>query len=167
MYVGLPGLRAEDYVTGDNWLGVALSALMAMPPERAGELGLEALRRLKAAGLTEQREYLLSECVETYLPVGRAELARIQGIIDNEPPARGPDMQRNKTRYDLAWEKGLTEGERNTLLRVSETLLTARFGSLTANQLMALRKMTNAELDALGPKVFTANTPADLGLGSE
>lgn len=28
LYVGLPGLDAVEYVQGDNWLGVALSALM-------------------------------------------------------------------------------------------------------------------------------------------
>ena len=28
LYVGLPGLQAEPYLHGDNWLGVALSALM-------------------------------------------------------------------------------------------------------------------------------------------
>ena len=45
-YVGLPGLEAERYVTGEHLLGVALSALMRVSPERRGSTrgGLEADR---------------------------------------------------------------------------------------------------------------------------
>jgi hypothetical protein len=32
LYVGLPGLNAVEYVEGENWLGVALSALMRIKP---------------------------------------------------------------------------------------------------------------------------------------
>ena len=37
LYVGLPGLDAEPYLRGDNWLGVALSALMKLPKDMAAE----------------------------------------------------------------------------------------------------------------------------------
>ena len=47
-YVGLPALDAEHYVEGDNWLGVALAALMRIPEERRAWLKAEALRRLVA-----------------------------------------------------------------------------------------------------------------------
>ena len=43
--VGLAGLDAVEYVKGDNWLGVALAALIRMPPDQAGVLGADALRR--------------------------------------------------------------------------------------------------------------------------
>src|SRR4029078_4828473 len=45
LYVGLPGLDGVKYVQGDNWLGVALAALMKIPHERVAWLGAEALRR--------------------------------------------------------------------------------------------------------------------------
>src|SRR6266566_8453511 len=69
LYVGLPALDAVEYVQGENWLGVALAALMKIPRERVAWLGAEALRRLKDAPLTEQRRYLLGECVQAYLPL--------------------------------------------------------------------------------------------------
>jgi hypothetical protein len=59
LYVGLPGLDAVQYVRGDNWLGVALAALMRIPEGRAAELGVEALNRLSEAPLSEQQRFLL------------------------------------------------------------------------------------------------------------
>ncbi len=52
-YVGLPGLPAADYLAGNNWLGVALSALMRTPRENRLAVGVEALRRLGDAPLPE------------------------------------------------------------------------------------------------------------------
>src|SRR3954470_19684779 len=72
LYVGLPGLDAVQYVQGDNWLGVALAALMRIPPGMAAQLGAEALRRLTEAPLNDQQRYLLAECVEAYLPLDAA-----------------------------------------------------------------------------------------------
>ncbi len=57
LYVGLPALDAIQYVQGDNWLGVALAALMRIPPDRAAWLGAEALRRLQEAPLTDQQRF--------------------------------------------------------------------------------------------------------------
>jgi hypothetical protein len=45
-YVGLPALEAEQYVTGEHLLGVALSVLMRVPAERRAELHAEALKRI-------------------------------------------------------------------------------------------------------------------------
>src|SRR5206468_6288331 len=45
-YVGLPALPAEQYVSGEHLLGVALSSLMRVPPERRAELRAEALKRI-------------------------------------------------------------------------------------------------------------------------
>ena len=38
LYVGLPALDALEYVQGENWLGVALAALMRIPRERVAWL---------------------------------------------------------------------------------------------------------------------------------
>src|ERR1700722_8771446 len=45
-YVGLPALDAERYVSGEHLLGVALSSLMRVSPERRAELHAEALKRI-------------------------------------------------------------------------------------------------------------------------
>src|SRR5262249_55743225 len=42
-YVGLPGLDGEDYLAGENLLGVALTALMKVPPAKQAEVHAEAL----------------------------------------------------------------------------------------------------------------------------
>jgi hypothetical protein len=63
LYVGLPALDAVKYVQGENWLGVALAALMRIPKDHVAWLGAEALRRIQAAPLTDQRRFLLGECV--------------------------------------------------------------------------------------------------------
>lgn len=67
LYVGLPALDAERYVAGSNWLGVALAALMRMPPSRKVWLRVEALRRiLMECPENDYRRLLLQECVEAY-----------------------------------------------------------------------------------------------------
>ena len=68
LYVGLPALDAVQYVQGANLLGVALAALMRVPPDRIAWLGVEALRRITTAPLTDQQRFLLADCVEAYLP---------------------------------------------------------------------------------------------------
>jgi hypothetical protein len=64
LYVGLPALDGVKYVQGDNWLGVALAALMRIPPDKVAWLGAEALRRLQEAPLSDQERFLLGECVQ-------------------------------------------------------------------------------------------------------
>lgn len=71
LYVGLPALDAVQYVQGENWLGVALAALMKISPDKVHWLGAEALRRISGAPLTEQQRYRLGECVQAYLPLSR------------------------------------------------------------------------------------------------
>jgi hypothetical protein len=69
LYVGLPALDAIEYLQGDNWLGVALAALMRIAKDRVAALGAEALRRIQSAPLSEQQRFLLGECVQAYLPM--------------------------------------------------------------------------------------------------
>ncbi len=40
-YIGLPALNAEDYLRGENMLGVCLTTLMRMPPNQRFDLSLE------------------------------------------------------------------------------------------------------------------------------
>ena len=49
-YVGLPALDGEPYATGENLLGVALSALMRLPADRRAELYAEGLKRIARSG---------------------------------------------------------------------------------------------------------------------
>src|SRR5437763_645467 len=85
LYVGLPALDAVEYVQGDNWLGVALAALMRIAPERAAWLGAEALRRIQSAPLTDQQRFLLGECVQAYLPLDAEQQRACERLAATEP----------------------------------------------------------------------------------
>lgn len=150
LYVGLPGLNAEEYVGGENWLGVALSALMRMPRERVMELGAEALVRISGApGLTTQQRFLLGECVETYLDLPEADTQRFHDMIESR--ATGRVYPVNKTSYDRGKEAGREEGQQlgllNGLRAAVRELLEAKAGPLP-EELLA--------------RITTAGDPADL-----
>jgi hypothetical protein len=81
LYVGLPALDAIEYVQGDNWLGVALAALMKIPKDQVAWLGAEALRRIQAAPLSDQRRFLLGECVQAYLPLDEEQRRQFRGTV--------------------------------------------------------------------------------------
>lgn len=171
LYVGLPGLEAERYAAGDNWLGVALSALMKIPKARAVELGTLALKRLKTAGLTDQQRYLLEECVEAYLPVNDEALAAIRDII--EPlKHREKNVARNKTSYDLGLaagrqegrQEGREEGIRTVLVENLEAYLDTKFGPLPGLTLAGLRAKSTEELRTLALAWPKAQSLAELGL---
>jgi len=57
-YVGLPALDGEQYATGENLLGVALSALMRLPVDRRAELYAEGLKRIAGSGENDYRRFL-------------------------------------------------------------------------------------------------------------
>jgi hypothetical protein len=105
LYVGLPALDAIEYVQGENWLGVALSALMKIPLERVAWLGAEALRRIQEAPLTDQKRFLLGECVQAYLPLDEAQQREFERLLATETYHGVQAM--NKTWY----EKGVEQGQ--------------------------------------------------------
>lgn len=83
-YVGFPALDAIEYIEGDNWIGVALSALMRIPRERIVELGAEAMRKLSEAPLTEQQRFLLVDCVQAYLPTDEEQKQQLLDVFQSE-----------------------------------------------------------------------------------
>jgi hypothetical protein len=83
-YVGLPALDGERYATGEHLLGVALSALMRVPPERRAELHAEALKRIALSGENDWRRFLLAECVDAYGQLDEAERQRLQALLNTE-----------------------------------------------------------------------------------
>jgi hypothetical protein len=80
LYVGLPALDAERYAHGDNWLGVALSALMKVVKDRQARLKTEVLGRLIRSPLNDARKYLLAECVEAYFPLESGQAAEFERL---------------------------------------------------------------------------------------
>ena len=83
-YVGLPGLDGEQYVAGEHLLGVALTALMRVPPARRAEVHAEALRRLAEARENDYRRYLLLDCLEAYATLDEAQAQELEALLRTE-----------------------------------------------------------------------------------
>jgi hypothetical protein len=157
LYVGLPALDGLQYVKGDNWLGVALAALMRVPPDKVVELGVEALRRLSEAPLTDQQKFLLSDCVESYLPLNPQQQDEFERRLSDTTLEKVQTM--NKTTY----EKGIEKGTQNTLLRLLLRLGTKQFGSPSSeleSQVRAIQDLTR--LDELIDRIQKAQSWDDL-----
>lgn len=154
LYVGLPGLDGLQYVQGDNWLGVALSALMRIPRERMAWLGAEALRRITEAPLTEQQRYLLGECVQAYLPLDDEQQQEFQKLVASE--AYHGVQAMNTTWF----EKGIEKGYRQML----QEQLEERFAPLPSAVLERLQQLPAERLPALGRALMRAQSLDELGL---
>jgi hypothetical protein len=152
LYVGLPGLEGVEYLQGDNWLGVALSALMRIPPERVAWLGAEALQRLHEAPLTEQQQFLLVECVQAYLPLDEAQKQELQRLYQTKTYAGARAM--NETMIEM----GIRLGQ----LRLVRILLRQRFGAVPADFQAYLEGLSTEQLDRLVERISTASNLAEL-----
>ena len=158
LYVGLPGLDAEAYLTGGNWLGVALSALMRIPPDRVAWLGAEALRRLSAAPLSDQQRFLLGECVQAYLPLDDAQRAVYDSIM------RGTEYSGVQAVNKTVYQQGRDEGRLMGQVDLIVALLESRFGGVPADLPERLRLRPPADLRTLAVAIPSAESLAALGL---
>jgi hypothetical protein len=153
-YVGLPGLNAEDYVSGEQLLGVALSSLMGAPPERRAELHAEALKRIALSPENEWRRYLLGECVEAYGDLDEAQRQRLQALLTTEQYQDvGPLMQ-------TTYERGRLAGQRELMVRILE----AKFGPLAPAVRQRVEALTPEQLDQLALDQAQAESLNDLHL---
>src|SRR5262245_32611555 len=91
-YMGLPALDGQAHIKGDNWLGVALAALMRLPKEGRPELKAEAINRLADAPLTDAQRYMLAECVQAYFPLNPAEVAEYAQLTEEPRFRKGKQM---------------------------------------------------------------------------
>jgi hypothetical protein len=107
-YVGLPALPAEEYLAGDNWLGVALAALMKIDPKRKVWLRAEILRRLAMeCQENDYRKLLLITCAETYLPLEGEQEAEYLKLIGED------SRYQEATKMILTtYDRGVADGER-------------------------------------------------------
>jgi hypothetical protein len=119
-YVGLPAVPGEPYATGENLLGVALSALVRLPADRRAELYVEGLKRIAVSGENDYRRFLLAECLEAYAELDEDQKDRVQALLHTEAYREVEPLM--KTTY----ERGIEQGERRSALRQME----AKFGPL-------------------------------------
>ena len=158
LYVGLPGLDSVQYMQGDNWLGVGLSALMKTPPDRVAWLGAEALRRLTEAPLSEQERFLLGECVQAYLPMDEEQKLQFENLLQSGTYAEVRAM--NQTMYEKGIEKGRQAGQ----VELISSLIEERFGPIPEATRRELDRLPAEDLRRMALKIGSAASLADLDL---
>src|SRR3954452_14814697 len=121
-YVGLPALDGESYATGENLLGVALSALMRLPAARRAELYADGLKQIAGPRGDDYPRFLLAECLEAYADLDEAQKERLQELLSTEP------YQEVQPLMTTTYERGILQGEQRSALRQLE----AKFGPLSA-----------------------------------
>lgn len=166
LYVGLPALDAVEYVQGENWLGVALAALMRIPSERVAWLGAEALRRIQEAPLTEQQRFLLGECIQAYLPLDEAQQREFEKLVATEKyqGVRAMNVTWYEKGMEKGMEKGLARGQEEGQRELVRDQLEERFGPLSAVALEKLERLRAEELKAVGKALLRAQSLSELGL---
>jgi hypothetical protein len=154
-YVGLPAVPGERYATGENLLGVALSALMRLPADRRAELYVEGLKQIAVSEENDHRRFLLAECLEAYADLDEDQKERVQALLHTEAYREVEPLM--KTTY----ERGIEQGERRSALRQME----AKFGPLSPEvkgqvEALSLDAVIRLQLD-----LFKARSLKELGLG--
>jgi hypothetical protein len=153
-YVGLPGLDAEPYATGENLLGVALSTLMRVPPERRAELFAEGLQRIARSGENDFRRYLLAECLEAYADLDAGQKERLEALLTTEPYAEVKPIM------ITTFERGKIAERRETALLQLE----AKFGPLSPAVLQRVEALSPEELRQLTLDLIKAPSLKELRL---
>jgi hypothetical protein len=153
-YIGLPALDGEPYATGENLLGIALSALMRVPPERQAELYAERLKRIARSGENDWRRFLLLECLEAYTDLDEAQKERLQALLTTEP------YQEVKPIMITTYERGILHGKRQLTLR----LLEAKFGPLSPAVRERVESLPPEELQKLALELMKAQSLKELRL---
>ena len=165
-YIGLPAVPGEPYATGENLLGVALSALMELPADRRAELYVEGLKRIADSGENDYRRFLLAECLEAYSELDEGQKERVQALLHTEAyPEVEPLM---KTTYERGIEdgiahgieQGMVQGERRSAL----LLLEARFGPLSLEVKQRVETLSAEALDHLLLDLLKAQALEELRL---
>jgi hypothetical protein len=153
-YVGLPGLEAEPFAAGEHLLGVALSVLMRVPPERRAELHAEALKRIARSGENDWRRFLLAECVEAYAQMDAAQRERLQALLTTE------QYQELRPLMITTFERGWIAGQQKMALM----LLEKKFGPLPPEARQRLEALSVEQLSQLMLDLLNAPSLKELHL---
>lgn len=156
-YVGLPALDGPTYLEGDNWLGVALAALMKPGPDGLAKFSVKVQERLVKCPESPARKYLLLECVQAYAPLTPADKIELADLLEDPRYAEVKAM--NKTVFEEGLEKGI-QGQR----RMIQRQVKRKFGPLSDAVLQRLADYPVEKLEDLAEAVVVAQSLKELRL---
>jgi len=157
-YVGLPGLEGQDYLSLDNPLAVAWSALMRWHRSRRAQAAVEALERIVASQESPARKMLLCECIQAYAPLEEDQRVELYSLLQ-QPQHQGVRAM-VKTWSEEGKEEGILVGRRATLLELLET----KFPDLGNTARQRVQEWPLEKLKELSRTVLTAQSLRELGL---
>jgi len=155
---GLARSRAEEYLAKDQPLAWALAALMKRPRSMSrAEHKMACLRRINAAPLDGLSNFLLANCVETYLQLTGRDAEEMKVL-----EAQGGTEEVRVMRRKLTWaEQIFEEGVRKTLLRQ----LGLRFGPLSDEVKRRVEEIHSVErLNLMADQILVARSLEEMGL---
>lgn len=161
-YIGLPALDSTAYVTGENILGVALAALMRVPPERRVWLKEQAFQRIAAYAGSDLQRFLLFECVDAYLPMEAPQIDEFEAWLRQDSSQEVRAMA--TTLLGKYYEEGRQEGFLRGQQQAAQIMLTARFGILSAQVQQRLEALSAEQLQQLFLAVSQVTSLQELGL---
>ncbi len=185
--IGLSRMPAETFLARPEPLAWALAALA-----RPGDLGrarlkLALLKKIASAQIGEAKQFLLTNCVETYLQLAGREAEEYGAFraAEANPEVKAMELtwaDRMQAQYEQAglqkgmqkglekgMEKGIEKGRREGAERLRSTLLRQlgqRFGEVSS----AVRRRVEAissleELGGLVDRILEVRSIEELGLG--
>lgn len=154
LYVGLPALKAEEYVDGDNALGIAFCTLMKTSPENKVGLAARALKRLLKCQLNDWQTWLLFDCLIAYSGMDEKDRNELEQIMAAE--TNKPNFPYTRTWFDDGMEQGMRQ--------LLKSQIEQRFGPLSDNSRQKLAAMPVEEMMELGKALLKAESLSALGL---
>ena len=155
-YVGLPKLKAEDYVSGEHLLGVALSGLMKASPERRAELYAESLKRIAKSQENNKRQYLLAECLEAYINLDEEQRQQFQRLMDAEHYQEARPLM--ITTFERGKAEGKAEGKLEDRREIALLQLEEKFPPLPPEVRQRVMEMDADKLRQLLAKIVKATS---------
>ena len=167
---GLAGCAAADYLERSEPLAWALAAVMCPGSMSRAEHKLACLRRIATARLQQDRELLLVNFVEEYLPLTVEETEEYKILSARNPGRKGDAMWMpwSERMKEEGRKEGRKEGQRagkqEGMREIVLHLLAQRFGPLPEAVHGQVEAITSTRrLASLAGKVLTARSLHDLG----
>lgn len=163
---GLAGCSAADYLERSEPLAWALAAVMRSGTMSRAEHKLACLHRIATARLGRDREILLVNFVEEYLPLTEEETQEYKILSARNAGRKGDVMWMpwSERMKEEGRKEGQRAGKQEGMREVVLHLLVQRFGPLTEAVRSQVEAITSPRrLTSLAGKVLTARSLRDLG----